>query len=139
MAVLALGCGMTIPPTETMTIKTSTALTLATTICYEESFSDIHQAAEFLMGHPIWTHEFDDKEIWNDLRARILYAVPALALFQPQEGAWKEDLVRVCADLGPTVTIQKGTAERLEHPLESMERIAPRKPVIAVEIDGEPE
>jgi hypothetical protein len=34
-------------------------------------FGDIHELAEKLMGHPIWTHQFADKEFVNTLKEKV--------------------------------------------------------------------
>jgi hypothetical protein len=31
-------------------------------------FSDFHEFAEELLGRPIFTHEFADKQLWEELR-----------------------------------------------------------------------
>lgn len=32
------------------------------------NFADMHEYAEKIMGHPIWTHEFGDKQLMEKLR-----------------------------------------------------------------------
>ena len=39
-------------------------------------FGKIHEAAEFLMGHPIFTHHFASKELWRDMQRTILAQHP---------------------------------------------------------------
>lgn len=31
-------------------------------------FGDLHEAAEYLMGHPIWTHYFASKELSSAMK-----------------------------------------------------------------------
>ena len=31
------------------------------------NFSEMHEAAEYLMGHQIWTHHFANKELWQEM------------------------------------------------------------------------
>jgi len=42
--------------------------TLATGKLYTDSMSHFHEFAEELMGGPIYTHEFANKEMWDHLR-----------------------------------------------------------------------
>lgn len=32
-------------------------------------FSDIHEYAEKVLGRPVWTHQFADPEIWEELHS----------------------------------------------------------------------
>ena len=34
-------------------------------------FEDIHQLAELMLGRPVWTHEFADKEVWQELKDKV--------------------------------------------------------------------
>jgi hypothetical protein len=34
-------------------------------------FSDVHEYVEKKLGRPIWTHEFADKSIWEEIREKI--------------------------------------------------------------------
>lgn len=98
------------------------------------NFSDMHQAAEYLMGHPIWTHEFAVKAMWDLMKAKLLEQHPAL----PTEAdcdetnweAWRDQLV---AKLGPTLTITKGEEVRGADPITTARNIIGKdKPIIAV-------
>ncbi len=35
-------------------------------------FFDIHEKAEELLGRPIYTHEFADKSIWEEIKTKLL-------------------------------------------------------------------
>lgn len=34
-------------------------------------FGDVHELAEELMGHPIWTHQFADEKVWGVLKEKV--------------------------------------------------------------------
>ena len=34
-------------------------------------FSDMHEAIEYLMGHPVWTHELASESLWQLMRAKL--------------------------------------------------------------------
>lgn len=75
-----------------------------------ETFSAIHEAAEFLMGHPIWTHHFADKQLTADMEAIIAEqcpGMPARGEITPEN--YRDKLAELIAKLGPTQTIQKGS------------------------------
>ena len=74
-------------------------------------FGDMHEAAEYLMGHPIWTHHFGDKVLWNEMQRTILEQCPGMPT--DIQGVTPENyLARVAdieAELGPKITIRKGS------------------------------
>lgn len=86
-------------------------------------------------GHPIWTHEFADKARWDALKDSVFSQHPQLASVDgsgvtPEN--YEELLAGWTAQFGETLEIEQGTTARKESPLESLERIAPGKPVVAV-------
>ena len=34
-------------------------------------FNDMHEYIEKKLGRPIWTHEFADKNIWEEIREKV--------------------------------------------------------------------
>ena len=101
-------------------------------------FGEIHELAEFVMGCPIWTHEFAEKELWETMRERVLAQRPELAGIK-DEGItgdnWKVRLASIVKKHGPQITLAAGMSIRTESPLESFNRIAPDIPVLGVVID----
>lgn len=73
-------------------------------------FSDMHLAAEFLMGHPIWTHHFASKELWQEMQKTILAQCPDMPT--DLQGVTKENYLdhvsSLETELGKTVKIRKG-------------------------------
>jgi hypothetical protein len=100
------------------------------------NFSDVHGAAEHLMGHPIWTHEFASKPLWELMKAKLLEQHPSLPT-EPPEGtdetnwqAWRDQLI---AKLGAELTITKGEEERAADPITTARAmLGPDKPIIAI-------
>lgn len=74
------------------------------------TFSAIHEAAEFLMGHPIWTHHFADKQLVTDMCAMVAKQCPGMPAGDGQitPENWREKLAELEARFGPTQTIEKG-------------------------------
>ncbi len=74
-------------------------------------FSAMHEAAEFLMGHPIWTHHFASKDLWKEMQQTIAEQCPGMPTADP-EGVTKDNyldyVAKLEADLGKTVKIRKG-------------------------------
>lgn len=46
------------------------------------NFSDVHEYVEKKLGRPVWTHEFADKNIWDEIREKI-----------------RPDFVKICAEV----------------------------------------
>lgn len=74
-------------------------------------FGKMHEAAEWLMGHPIWTHHFADKTLWREMQAAILEQAPGFPT--DLEGVNKENYLEraddLDAQLGDVVAIRKGS------------------------------
>ncbi len=95
--------------TETREFPTVVIASIASGIMLCESFSMIHEAAEYLMGHPIWTHHFADKQLTEDMLAAIARQCPGMPVRgQITTENWREKCAELEAELGPTQTIQKG-------------------------------
>lgn len=71
-------------------------------------FTDMHEAAEFLMGHPIWTHHFASKGLWLEMQKMILEQCPGMPTEAPLGITGQEFKAKIEAELGPFVKIRKG-------------------------------
>lgn len=73
-------------------------------------FSELHEAAEFLMGHPIWTHHFASKELWKEMQQTIAAQCPGMPTELPGVNGdnWLAAKAKLEQELGATVTIRKG-------------------------------
>lgn len=95
---------------ETREFSTATiaSISTGTLLC---PFSEMHEAAEFLMGHPIWTHHFASKELWRDMQRAVLVQCPGMPTtaegITPEN--FKEKLTQIEAAVGPVQTIRKGS------------------------------
>ncbi|MGY3590391.1 hypothetical protein ACVIGB_010027 [Bradyrhizobium sp. USDA 4341] len=74
-------------------------------------FEEIHDAAEFLMGHPICTHHFGSRDIWKEMQRTVLEQCPGM----PTDAAPGIDatnyvgfVVKLEAEIGKAVKIRKG-------------------------------
>lgn len=72
-------------------------------------FSDMHEAAEYLMGHPVWTHQFANKQLC-EMQKTILEQCPGMPTEAPgiTKENWQEFKAKLEAELGETVEIRKG-------------------------------
>lgn len=74
-------------------------------------FSDMHEAAEYLMGHPIWTHQFADRTLVDEMKRAIAEQCPGMVTEARgiDSTNWQEFVAKLEADLGKTVRIRKGS------------------------------
>lgn len=114
------------------------------------SFGDVHECIEWMMGHPVWTHELAGVHVWVAVMEAVIEQHPALTSgFQPptpQDGPLRGDaylafirpwLAQMADKHGTDITLRKGTRERTEGPLAALGRIAPGKSVVVVVSDTE--
>jgi hypothetical protein len=117
---------------ETREFPTAVIASLASGIVFCD-FGKIHEAAEYLMGHPIWTHHFASKDLWQSMRAKVLEQCPGM--FANDDGSvggdnWREKLAEIETEIGPVCTIRKGGGETAMHPLAGLPE---GKPIIILD------
>ena len=78
-------------------IPTLVLASLTTGIMLAEEFAHVHQAAEYILGHSIWTHQFGRPEIWEALREKISAQHPQLPQGDQTDEEW---LTKTLAQLG---------------------------------------
>ena len=105
----------------------------------ERGFGDIHEVAEFVIGHPIWTHEFADAVLVEQLRDTILLQCPGMRAAVANattvtDAETAEAFVNRWAPVyGRTVTLIQGTNERAVSPVDTLrDIIGDDKPVVVV-------
>lgn len=102
---------------ETKTLPTGAVLTITTDIVMVESFEGVHEAFEWVMGHPVWTHEMP--RFGDAARERVLAQYPDI----PTK-ATAQDFRQVYADAvaryGDTIEIKRGDAKRNVDPITSL-------------------
>ena len=74
------------------------------------NFGEMHEAAEYLMGHPIWTHHFANEELWREMQKTILEQCPEMPTDAPgiTKDNWPAFITKLETDLGKIVKIRKG-------------------------------
>lgn len=87
----------------------------------EGGLSPVHEAAEHILGHPVWTHEFADQAVWTKLRDAIREHHPGLPFGNPDD--WKLTRDEVLARFPDPLTMPLGAFARAEDPIASVERI----------------
>ena len=93
-------------------------------------FSEMHELAEWVAGHPVWTHEFADKELNERLRQAILSEYPALAEASADNVTpdnYQKFVNEQIERFGGWLKITQGQSKRTEGPVESLRRPRQRR------------
>lgn len=120
---------------ETKQFPVSAALSIVTgKLCGD--FGEMHELAEWLIGHPIRSHEFASMGVCGRLQAIALAQHPELDGIDRDSidgNTYLQIVDKTCERIGAReLQFTKGEADRTENPLESLARIAPGKPVIVI-------
>jgi hypothetical protein len=95
--------------TKTRDFSTAAIASLSTGILLCK-MGDVHEAAEYLMGHPIWTHQFADKKIWSEMQKKIAEQCPGMPteIDGVNNDNYLEKLAEIEGLIGNMVRIRKG-------------------------------
>lgn len=86
----------------------------------EGGFSRVHEAAEWLLGAPIWTHHFADRSTCEKLASLAWAQFPDLPKQDSQRTPWAE-VARCAVDrYGPAVSVIKGDGSGGRGPLDHL-------------------
>jgi hypothetical protein len=113
------------------TFPTTVVLSIVSGRLLCESFGDMHELAEYVAGHPIWTHEFAEQSLSDRLRRELIAQHPVLRgtdLASLGKDNFREWTDREVARVGDSLEITKGNARRVEGPAQSLDRIAHSAP-----------
>jgi hypothetical protein len=90
------------------------------------AFADMHEAAEHVLGHPVWTHEFASRETWDRLRATVLAQHPDLdvdcaSVDHHNVATFTAALVK---RMGETREVKRGSERRTASPVDTLGDVA---------------
>lgn len=96
---------------EWLNFPTAAIATLSSGVMLCKEFKEMHQAAEFLMGHPIWIHHFADKQLWLEMQRTIAEQCPGMPteLHGVTRDNYGEHVAKIETEFGKTVRIRKGS------------------------------
>lgn len=130
--------------TKSWPIETVLALTTGRLLKHG-GFGDMQELAEYVLGHPVWTHEFADRGMVTKMKNAVFAQHPTLRNAEAFDAtAAKRSLddylagyvERAAATFGASIEIEAGKQERTESPLASAARLMPGKPIVAVEVES---
>ncbi len=100
------------------TVSTAALLTLSTGIVMVERFEGVGEAAEAVMGHPVWTHEFP--ALADRMRDLIVAQLPDFPT-EANGSNWTAIRDAAIAQYGDTIEIECGTERRVADPITTLE------------------
>lgn len=107
--------------TDTREFPTAVIASVCTGVLLCE-FSKMHEAAEYIMGHPIWTHHFADRAFQAQMQAAILEQCPGMPT--EIEGCTKDNyldkLAAIEAEVGPMQRVRRGSGLTAMHPMDGI-------------------
>ena len=119
--------------TETREFPTAVIASLSTgiSLC---NFGDMQEAAEYLMGHPIWTHHLADKKLLAEMQRTIAAQCPGMPteIVDVTKDNYLAKLADIEANIGKTVTIRKGGGETAMSPFEGIPDHLKENPIAVV-------
>lgn len=120
---------------ETRAFSTPVLASITTGRLLEAPFSKVHEAAEFIIGHPIWTHEFGSAPFVDRLKAKVLLQHPELDVDASEVTAdnYQEFADRLKAELGDTLEVVQGSGDRKADPITTLREMVPDAEVAVVQ------
>lgn len=90
--------------------------TMATGVCLGD-FGEATAVAEWVMGYPIWTHEYPS--LGNAIRDAIIAQYPDMPTRIEAKQGWEATRDSIVAKYGAEIALKRGTGERSRHPIET--------------------
>lgn len=92
--------------TEKREFPAEVVLSVTSGVLLCKSFSDVHECVEFLLGRPVWTHEFADPSLLEKSSCRVFSKHPFLEGFDPTGITAENCVERTAAFLGNRKTLE---------------------------------
>lgn len=89
-------------------------------LCDGMKYSTIHEIAEFLAGHPVWTHELGHLEMMQRISDHAREQFPAMPTEEEAQADFRAAAVKALAAYGETVTVRRGSLERGADPISTL-------------------
>jgi len=101
-------------------------------------YSDIQEVAEWVFGHPVWTHELGSKDLWLKMSKIIIAQFPEMPAndYEPI-GKHKAEVLtaKLLKAYGKTVDVERGSFERERSPIDTLVEVANGRPVVVITED----
>lgn len=122
-------------PTKELESLAVASVTTGRMLC-DGSLGPIQEAVEWLVGHPVWTHELP--RYLPVAAAEALRQFPEMPVeMDGTDGGVERTMAEVRGKFGSTVKVSQGSEERTVSPLESIREMVGDKPIVILTTDTE--
>ena len=115
-------------------VKEFPILLVATTYCgislTHTTFREIQECAEWLCGHPVWTHELAHPEIQKLYKSVAIVQFPLLPSREEVEADIMAAKAKLLATYGENVLVERWPTDRLKTPIDTLRDLRPDVDVI---------
>jgi hypothetical protein len=105
-------------PPETKSFDIRVLGSITSGILLLDGFGHVHEAIEWLAGHPVWTHELPDTS--RAIAAKLIEQFPDLPAAEGDVGEYQECTARLLAKYPDKISLPKGNGERTRDPVTDM-------------------
>ena len=91
------------------------------------------EIAAWLLGAPVWTHELIHEPTMDAIRSEGYRQFPLLPMRDNVQANWQAAARAALAVYGERILVHEGTHGRREGPEETLQAVAPGKPVIVIQ------
>lgn len=102
--------------TQIKSVYSCAIASITTGVMLVQDFGQIAEASEWLIGHPIWTHEYP--ALADELARLAFEQFPGMPV--DTGGNWELTRDEVLTKFGEKVEIRRGTAERKAGPISTL-------------------
>lgn len=113
---------------ETKTFDTPTLASITTGVLLVQPFSKVHEACEWLLGHPVWTHELGSDKTVDRIKAALVAQFPEFGEIDADgigKDNWAPFAYELIERLGPSREVRRGSDERTAGPIETLRELRP--------------
>lgn len=102
-------------------LSTLAVATITTGIVLVHGFAGVGEAFEWIMGHPVWTHEMP--RFGDRARDLVIAQYPDFPIKIPDRSKWEDFARDLVGQYGETIEISQGTEARNIDPISSLVEI----------------
>lgn len=120
------------------TFDTPTLASIATGVLLVQPFSKVHEACEWLLGHPVWTHELGSKATVERIKAALVAQFPEFGTIDAAnvgKDNWAPFAYELIENLGPSREIARGSQEREADPITTLWQMRPDAEIIVASLE----
>lgn len=105
-------------------------------LCEGLNYSKMQECAEWLCGHPVWTHELAYQPIIDRYKSEGYRQFPQFPSVEEAETDYAAAAQKAIAAYGEVVSVEKGEGKRDGSPMQTILAMKPDAEVVTLVVDG---